>query len=317
MTPVLYMVIPCYNEDTVLPITVPMFLDKIEELVETEKISPDSKILLVDDGSKDKTWEVICRFAHDYNEIKGLKLSKNFGHQKALLAGLNEATDKCDACISLDCDGQDDLNAVDKMLEQYLLGSDIVYGVRNNRGSDTAFKRTTAKGFYKFLSFLGAKVVYNHADFRLLSNRVLKELEDFGEYNIYLRGMIPLVGFRSTCVTYERRKRVEGTAKYSLKDMISLAFDGITSLTVKPIHLITALGLLISLISFIGIVWCVVTVLLGNAVAGWGSTVSIICFLGGIQLLSIGVIGEYVAKIYLETKKRPRYIVDKRTEDEK
>lgn len=316
MAPILYLVIPCYNEDEVLPVTAPLFLDKIDELTACGKISPDSRILFVDDGSTDNTWSLIECLSDDYKKVKGIKLSRNRGHQNALFAGLEEAEKYCDICISVDCDGQDDINAVDKMVDEYLNGADIVYGVRNNRNSDTAFKRATAQSYYKLLNFFGANTVYNHADYRLLSKRVLTELLKFEEVNLYLRGMIPMIGFKSTCVYYERHKRLAGESKYPLKKMLSLAFDGITSLTVKPIRIITTFGFIVSLISLIGVIWSVVTVLTGNAVSGWGSTVSIICFLGGIQLISLGIIGEYIGKIYLETKKRPKYIIEEKTENE-
>jgi len=315
VNPILYLVVPCYNEENVLNITAPIFLDKIEELVGCSKISPKSKILFVDDGSTDNTYKIILSLAKDYLQIEGMSLSRNFGHQKALLSGLMEVKSRCDICVSVDCDGQDDINAIDKMVDEYLLGADIVYGVRDNRKTDGIFKRTTAQGFYKILRFFGAKVVYNHADYRLLSKKVLYYLAEFKEANIYLRGMIPLIGFRSTCVYYERKQRIAGKSKYSFKKMLSLAFDGITSFTTKPIHIITVFGFFVALISAIGVVWSVVVELLGRSVAGWASTISIICFLGGIQLLSLGVIGEYIGKIYLETKKRPRYIVKDKTEN--
>ncbi len=317
MTPVLYIVIPCCNEEEVLPITAPLFLDKTEELIACGKISVESKILFVDDGSSDKTWEVIENMSNDYSQIKGIKLSRNRGHQNALLAGLAEAKEECDICISTDADGQDDINAIDKMVDEYIDGADIVYGVRNNRNTDTAFKRTSAKCFYKILNLLGADTVCNHADYRLLSKRVISELLNYKEVNLYLRGMIPLVGFKSTCVYYERRARIAGKSKYPLSKMFALAFDGITSFTVRPIRIITALGFIVSLISLVGVIWSVVTALKGMSVAGWASTVSIICFLGGIQLVSLGIIGEYIGKIYLETKNRPRYIIEKRTNDNK
>jgi len=313
MKPVLYLVVPCYNEEETLKITAPIFLDKIEELVGCGKISSDSKILFVNDGSTDKTWQIITSLSKDYPQICGIGLSRNFGHQKALLSGLMEAKDKCDITISVDCDNQDDINAVDKMVDEYFDGADIVYGVRSSRKSDGALKRNSAQQYYKLLRFFGANVVYNHADFRLLSNKVLCHLAEFKEENIYLRGMVPLIGFKSTCVPYERKKRIAGKTKYSLSKMLSLAIDGITSFTTKPIRLITIFGLIVALISLVGVVWSVVVALLGKSVAGWASTVSIICFLGGIQLLSLGVIGEYIGKIYIETKKRPRYIISERT----
>lgn len=313
MKPTLYIVVPCYNEEEVLPITAPMFLGKLEELAKSGKISDESRVLFVDDGSKDKTWEIINSFAENDVHFKGVSLSRNRGHQNALLAGLMEAKENCDITISIDCDGQDDMNAMDKMVDEYLGGCEIVYGVRSERRSDTAFKRGTAQFYYKLLNLLGAEVVYNHADYRLISSKVLKEFENFKEVNLFLRGMIPLVGFKSTSVSYERTPRMAGKSKYPLRKMLSLAFDGITSLSVKPIRIITAFGFLVAVISLIGIIWSIVVALIGKAVAGWASMVSIICFLGGVQLLSLGIIGEYIGKIYLETKQRPRYIIEKKT----
>ena len=317
MNPILYLVIPCYNEETVLPITAPFFLNKIEELIGCSKISPESRILFVDDGSTDGTWNIIKNMSEDYTAVKGISLSRNRGHQNALLAGLLEAKEFCDISISIDCDGQDDINAVDKMVDEYLSGADIVYGVRDNRKSDTWFKKSSAKCYYKILNIFGANVIYNHADYRLMSKRVLEELSKYKEVNLYLRGMIPLIGFKSTSVFYERHKRLAGKSKYPLRKMLHLAFDGITSLTVKPIHIITGFGFIVALISGIGIVWSVVAKLTGHTVAGWTSIISIICFLGGIQLLSLGVIGEYVGKIYLETKNRPRYVIKDKTPEDK
>lgn len=316
MKPVLYIVIPCYNEEAVLPITAPTFKEKIESLVSRGLISGESRVLFVNDGSKDKTWDIICDLAKSDPIFKGISLSRNKGHQNALLAGLNEAAELCDISISIDCDGQDDINAMDKMVEEYLGGADVVYGVRANRETDTFFKRTTAQGFYKFMKLLGADVVYNHADYRLMSAKVLKELKNFKEVNLFLRGIVPLVGFKSTCVYYERKARLAGKGHYPLKKMISLALNGITSLSIRPIRIITALGFIVAVISLVGIIWSVAVTLMGKSVAGWASIVSITCFLGGIQLLSLGVIGEYIGKMYLEVKGRPRYIIEKRTEEE-
>lgn len=315
MKPILYIVSPCYNEEEVLPVTALQFSKKLGDLIETEKISDKSRILFVNDGSSDGTWEIINTLSKEDKRFCGISLSRNRGHQNALLAGLEFAVDKCDITISIDCDGQDDINAMDEMIAQYLDGVDVVYGVRADRQSDTFFKRATAQGFYKFMKLLGAEIVYNHADYRLLSARVVKELLTFKEVNIFLRGMVPMVGFKSTSVYYQRTERLAGKSKYRLGKMISLALSGITSLSVKPIRLITALGFVFAFISLIGIAWSVIAVLLGKTVAGWASTVSIICFLGGVQLLSLGVIGEYVGKIYLETKNRPKFIIEKTTED--
>ena len=317
MKPILYLVIPCFNEEKVLPLTSNLFSEKLRDLIAAEKVHPDSRILFVDDGSRDGTWNVIEELAKESELFTGIALSRNRGHQNALLAGLHEAADKCDITVSIDCDGQDDINAIDKMVEEYANGAEIVYGVRSDRRTDAVFKRSTAQAFYKILSKMGVETVYNHADYRLLSAKVLKELENFGEVNVYLRGMIPLIGFKSTCVPYERKERLAGETHYPLRKMLSLAIDGITSLSVKPIRLITVLGFLIAIISFFGVLWSVVSYFLGMTVAGWASLVTIVCFFSGVQLLSIGVIGEYIGKIYLEAKKRPRFIIEKRTEDTK
>ena len=313
--PVLYIVIPCYNEEKVLPITSTMFLDKINELVKLNRISDDSRIMFVNDGSKDKTWEIICDLANKDKHYIGISQSRNRGHQNAVLAGLMEAKDQCDITISIDCDGQDDINAMNKMVDEYLDGCEVVYGVRSKRDTDTFFKRFTAEGFYHLMNWMGAEVVFNHADYRLISSRVLQEFANFKEVNIFLRGMIPLVGFKSTSVYYERHERIAGESHYPLKKMLALAFDGITSLSVKPIRMITGLGLVVTIISFLLVIWAVVGKIQGSTVSGWSSTISIICFLGGVQLLSLGIIGEYIGKIYLETKARPRYIISERTEN--
>ncbi len=314
MKPILYIVIPCYNEEEVLPITAPMFLDKLNILSAEGKISQESRVLFVNDGSKDKTWDIICSLAERDKHYSGVCLSRNRGHQNALLAGLMEAKDKCDITISIDCDGQDDINAMDKMVDEYHNGCEIVYGVRSSRETDTFFKRTTAQGFYKLMSAMGVETVYNHADYRLISSKVLKEFANFEEVNIFLRGMIPLVGFKCSSVYYERKERIAGESHYPLKKMLALAFDGITSLSVKPIRLITAFGTFVALLSFVGIIWSVMVSLIGKSVSGWASLISILCFLGGVQLMSLGVIGEYIGKIYLETKKRPRFIISERTD---
>lgn len=316
MKPILYIVIPCYNEQEVLPLTAPKFLEKINSLVSADYISDKSCILFVNDGSRDNTWEIITDLSQKDNRFKGISLSRNRGHQNALLAGLSVAAEECDITVSIDCDGQDDINAIDDMIKEYLSGAEIVYGVRDNRDSDTLFKRLTAQGFYKFMSAMGAETVYNHADYRLMSARAVRELLTFKEVNLFLRGLVPLVGFKSSSVYYKRTERMAGKSKYPLAKMISLALNGITSLSVKPIRLITLLGFVFSFISLVGILWSVIQVILGNTVSGWASTVSIICLLGGIQLLSLGVIGEYIGKMYLETKGRPRFIIEKRTDDD-
>ena len=315
MKPILYIVIPCYNEQAVLPQTAPLFLEKVKQLVAQEKVNEKSRILFVNDGSKDNTWKIICDLSKLDEYYIGIAQSKNRGHQNAVLAGLMEAKDKCDITISIDCDGQDDINAMDAMIDAYLDGCEVVYGVRSKRDTDTFFKRFTAEGFYKLLNFMGAEVVFNHADYRLMSARVLHEFANFKEVNLFLRGMVPLVGFKSTSVYYERHERIAGESHYPLKKMLALAFDGITSLSIKPIRLITGCGLLISVLSFIGILWAVIMSLCGNAVAGWASTACLVCFVGGIQALFLGVIGEYIGKIYMEVKARPRYIISERTDD--
>ena len=315
--PVLYIVIPCYNEEQVLPITAPLFLQKITDLAAAGKISPDSRVLFVNDGSKDKTWSIICDLAKQDQHYLGISQSRNRGHQNAVLAGLMEAKDRCDITISIDCDGQDDINAMDAMVDAYRDGCEIVYGVRSSRASDTFFKRFTAEGFYKLLNAMGAEVVYNHADYRLMSARALQEFARFKEVNLYLRGMVPLVGFKSTVVTYERHERIAGESHYPLSKMLGLAFDGITSLSVKPIRFITGFGVLVAAVSFLGVVWAIIEALLGATVSGWASTTCIICFVSGVQLICLGVIGEYIGKIYMETKHRPRYIISDRTWDEK
>ena len=312
--PVLYIVIPCYNEEEVLPQTAPMFLKKIEQLEKSGKISKDSRILFVNDGSRDRTWEIISDLSKKDCRYQGIAQSRNRGHQAAVLAGLMEAKDRCDVTISIDCDGQDDINAMDAMIDAYLDGCEVVYGVRSKRATDTFFKRFTAEGFYKLLKLMGAEVVFNHADYRLISARALKEFANFKEVNLFLRGMVPLVGFKSTSVYYERHERLAGESKYPLKKMLALAFDGITSLSVKPIRLVFFAGLLIMMLSFIGIVWAVIAALMGATVSGWASLACIICFMGGMQCLFLGMIGEYIGKIYLEVKGRPRYIIAERTE---
>ena len=315
MTPRLIIVVPCYNEQEVLPITAPMFLAKIKSLAQAGQITQDSRVMFVNDGSRDDTWNIITRLAEEDEHFIGISQSRNRGHQNAVLAGLMTAKDMCDITISIDCDGQDDINAMDGMVAAYHEGCEIVYGVRSRRDTDTFFKRFTAESFYKLLNAMGAEVVYNHADYRLISSRALQELAKFREVNIFLRGMVPLVGFKSTSVYYERSERAAGKSHYPLSKMLALAFDGITSLSIKPIKMIIGLGVIVAIISFIGIIWAVVEAILGNTVGGWASTTCIICFLSGVQLISIGVIGEYIGKIYMEVKHRPRYIISDRTWD--
>ena len=291
--PVLWIVIPCYNEQAVLPITAPMFLDKITQLAQEGLISPESRVLFVNDGSKDTTWEIISGLADSDPHFLGISQSRNRGHQNAVLAGLMTAKEYCDITISIDCDGQDDINAMDEMVRQYLDGCEIVYGVRSRRDTDTWFKRVTAESFYKLMNDMGAEVVYNHADYRLVSAKVLQAFSCYKEVNLFLRGMFPLVGFKSTSVYYARHERIAGESHYPLSKMLGL--------------------LALALISFVGVIWSIVAHFMGVAVAGWSSMVCILCFLGGIQLLGIGVIGEYVGKTYMETKKRPRYIISEKT----
>ena len=306
--PILWIVVPCYDEQEVLPVTAPLFRKELQELIDSGKVSSDSRILFVNDGSKDDTWKIVTELAGEDEHYIGITQSRNRGHQNAVLAGLMEAKDRCDITISIDCDGQDDISAMGAMVDEYLNGSEIVYGVRSSRETDTWFKRTTAQGYYRFLNRMGVEVVYNHADYRLVSARVLQSFADFKEVNLFLRGMFPLVGFKSTSVYYERHERMAGKSHYPLRKMISLAVDGVTSLSIKPISIIAAVGIVVSLLGLIGIVWAIVMAVLENAVAGWASIVCILCFLGGVQLLSLGIIGEYVGKAYMEAKHRPRIV---------
>ena len=315
MNPILYIVIPCYNEEEVLPVTSGMFRDEIRDLIEKDKISSESRVLFVDDGSRDSTWQIISSLALEDPVFTGIRQSRNRGHQSSVLAGLMEAKDRADIVISIDCDGQDDVTAMEDMVDAYADGCDIVYGIRSNRASDTFFKRSSAQLYYKLLNAMGAEVVYNHADYRLTSSKVLQEFANFKEVNLYLRGMFPLVGFKSTSVYYERHERLAGTSHYSLAKMLGLAFDGITSLSIKPIRMIAAIGAIMSFLSFIGIIWAVVDRFMGNTVPGWASTVVIIFLTCGLQMLSLGVIGEYIGKIYMESKHRPRYIISEKTYD--
>ena len=307
------MVIPCYNEEVVLPKTAPMFLAELNQMVADGQISDESRILFVNDGSSDDTWKLIQNFSKQDRHYIGIAQSRNRGHQNAVLAGLMEAMDHCDITISIDCDGQDDIHAMEEMVKQYHEGSDIVYGVRNNRDTDSWFKRTTAQSYYKLLNRMDVEVVYNHADYRLVSSKVLHHFADFHEVNLFLRGMFPLVGFRSTCVYYKREERIAGKSHYPLSKMLHLAFDGITSLSIKPIQMIAGAGLFISIVGFIGIIWVIIRALMGYTIAGWASMICVVAFLGGVQLLSLGVIGTYVGKTYMEAKHRPRYIISERT----
>ena len=313
--PVLYIVIPCYNEEAVLPLTKGLFLDKLNSFVAAGRIADASRVLFVNDGSKDGTWPLIQALSREDAHFAGLSLSRNRGHQNALLAGLMAAKDLADVTISIDCDGQDDINAMDAMLAEYEAGCDVVYGVRSKRDTDSWFKRNTARGFYKLMNVFGAGVVYDHADYRLLSKRALEGLAQFEEVNLFLRGLVPLVGYRSGSVYYERHERLAGESHYPLKKMMGLAFDGITSLSVRPIRVITWLGFFFAVASFIAIIAIIVQHLIfpGSTLWGWSSTICAICFMGGVQLLCVGVIGEYVGKIYNEVKRRPRYIISEKT----
>lgn len=312
----LWIIVPCYNEEAVLPITAPLFLAELQKMIAAGKISSASRILFVNDGSKDATWDIIRDLSRSDEHFLGISQSRNRGHQNALLAGMMEAKERCDVTITIDCDGQDDISAMEQMIDEYRGGSDIVYGVRSSRETDTWFKRTTARSFYKLMNKMGVEMIYDHADYRLVSAKVLRHFSEYREVNLFLRGMFPLVGFKSTCVYYKRSERLAGKSHYPLGKMISFAIDGITSLSIKPLTLIVVLGLITCLLGFVGIIWAIAEVILKNAIAGWASTVCIILFLGGVQLLSIGVIGEYIGKIYLETKQRPRYIISEKTWEE-
>lgn len=305
----LYLVIPCYNEEEVLPETSKRLKEKYTALMSAGKIDADSKIVFVNDGSKDRTWEMICDLHKTDPVFRGICLSRNKGHQNALMAGLMTVKGECDAAISMDADLQDDINAIDEMVDRYLEGYEVVYGVRSSRKKDTFFKRTTAQGFYKVMRAMGVETVYNHADYRLMSRRALEALSEFDEVNLFLRGIVPLVGFKSTEVTYERGERFAGESKYPLKKMLAFATEGITSMSIKPIRLITTLGFLVFLFSIGVLIYSIVRKFTGYTVPGWAFLAVSIWALGGIQLLAIGVIGEYIGKIYLETKHRPKFIV--------
>ncbi len=310
MANTVYLVIPCYNEEAVLHETTARLTEKMKKLIDAGSISKDSRVIYVDDGSRDKTWELIEGIHKENPIFGGIKLSRNRGHQNALLAGLLTVKEKADAVISMDADLQDDIDAIDGFIEKFGEGCEIVYGVRSSRKKDSVFKRATAQGFYKFMGAMGAKVVYNHADYRLMSRRALDALEQFGEVNLFLRGMVTLLGFKTGTVEYERGERFAGESKYPLKKMLSFAWDGITSFSVKPIKIITGLGIFICFASVVGLIYTLVSYLIGHTVEGWTSMMMSIWLLGGIQLLSLGIIGEYVGKIYSETKARPRYIIE-------
>ena len=305
----LFLVIPCYNEEEVLPETARRLSEKMQALMAGGKIGEDSRVVFVNDGSKDRTWEIICEL-HEQNPLfSGICLSRNKGHQNALMAGLMTVKDECDACISMDADLQDDINAVDEMVDKYLEGYEVVYGVRSSRKKDSFFKRTTAQSFYRMMKMMGVEVVYNHADYRLMSARALQGLSEFEEVNLFLRGIVPLVGYKSTTVLYERGERFAGKSKYPLKKMLAFAFEGITSMSIRPIRLIATLGILVFLGSIGILIYSLIRHFLGHTIEGWTFLAVSIWALGGIQLLAIGVIGEYIGKVYLETKHRPKYLI--------
>lgn len=311
---ILSIIVPCYNEEEMLPITFESLRNKLSDLISKGKISPDSFLLFVDDGSKDKTWELIENENKIHKEVRGLKLAGNVGHQFALTAGLNFAKDICDMSISIDADLQDDIEVFDEMVDLYHEGNDIVYGVRNKRKTDTFFKRFTAQSFYRLMNFFGAKTIYNHADFRLMSKRALEQFYKYKEENLYIRGIVPLIGYKTACVYYDRKVRVAGESKYPLKKMLALAIEGITSFSVKPIRYIILLGVISVFLSMAALIYALISFIFLTVEPGWTSLIVSIWFLGGVQLISIGLIGEYIGKIYMEVKGRPRYNIDKYTE---
>jgi glycosyltransferase involved in cell wall biosynthesis len=313
---ILYVVVPCYNEEEVLKETTKRLKEKLNSLIKSKKISKMSKVMYVNDGSKDKTWDLIKGFHEKDKMFTGITLSRNRGHQNALLAGLLTAKKYADVVISMDADLQDDINAIDEMLDKYYDGCDIVYGVRSSREKDTFFKRFTAQGFYKFMKIMGVDIIYNHADYRLTSKRVLDEFEGYREVNLFLRGIFPLIGFKSDVVYYERAERFAGESKYPLKKMLNFAWEGITSFSVKPLRMITSLGFVILFISFIIMIYTLIRKIMGSTVDGWAFLNISIWFIGGLQMLSIGIIGEYIGKTYNETKERPRFIVSQNLEEE-
>lgn len=306
----LYLVIPCFNEEEVLPETSKRLKTKMQELILEDKISKDSRITFVDDGSRDETWRLICDLHNEDKIFSGIKLSRNKGHQNALLAGMTTVCEKADAIISLDADLQDDINAIDEMIEKYKSGCDVVYGVRSTREKDSFFKRFTAEGFYKVLTILGADIVFNHADYRLLSARALKGLLEYKEVNLFLRGIVPMVGYKSDIVLYERNERFAGESKYPLKKMLAFAFEGITSLSIKPIRFVFNLGMICFVGSLLAILYFLFIHFIGKTISGWTSLIISIWLLGSIQLMAIGIVGEYVGKVYLETKERPKFFVE-------
>ena len=307
--PILYVVVPCYNEEEVLEETTKRLSAKLNTMIESSSIHPDSRILYVNDGSKDRTWEIIKDYFKNNSLVTGINLSRNRGHQNALLAGLMTAKDCADIVISMDADLQDDINVVDEFVSKYQKGADIVYGVRSSRKKDTFFKKYTALFFYRMMEHMGVEIVYNHADYRLMSKRAIEGLEQFKEVNLFLRGIVPMIGYPTDTVEYERDKRFAGESKYPLKKMIAFAIDGITSCSVKPIRMITTTGIVVSALSFLFLVYIVIGHFLGGTIQGWATLAVLLCFFGGFQIMSIGIVGEYVGKIYLETKERPRYLL--------
>ena len=309
MKPILYVVVPCYNEEEVLHETTKRLTEKLNGMIDSELISSDSRIMYVNDGSKDRTWEIIDELYKSNPHVEGLNLSRNRGHQNALLAGLMTAKDYADIAISMDADLQDDVDAIDRFVEEYLNGADIVYGVRSSREKDTFFKKNTALAFYKIMEKMGVDIVYNHADYRLMSKRALEGLAQFKEVNLFLRGLVPMIGYKTAVVEYNRDKRFAGESKYPFKKMLAFAIDGITSCSIRPIRMITVTGIIISIVSMLLLLYVIVGYFMGNTVEGWATLTVLLCFFGGFQIMSIGVVGEYVGKIYLETKERPRYII--------
>ncbi len=313
LLPKVYFVIPCYNEEEVLPETIKRLNSKLCELIEQEKATDDSRMIFVDDGSRDKTWSIISAYSRENKYVGGVKLAHNRGHQNALLGGLMTAKEEgCDCVISLDADLQDDIGVIDQFIDKYMQGCEVVYGVRNSRKKDTFFKRSTAQGYYKFMKLLGVDIVYNHADYRLLGSKALDALSEYKEVNLFLRGIVPLIGYRTDYVYYERNERFAGESKYPLKKMLRFAVDGITSFSVKPLKIISNIGLVICALSVIGFIYALISLILGSAVAGWASTICSIWFLGGLQMLCIGIVGTYVGKIYSEVKARPRYRIEEK-----
>ena len=313
----LMIVVPCFNEEEVLPTSLKELISAVENLIKKEKISRDSGILFVNDGSRDRTWELISKAHKESNYVYGLNLAGNVGHQNALLAGLNTVKDICDVSVSIDADLQDDVGVIEEMIDKYYAGADIVYGVRSERKADSFFKRFTAQSFYKFMSAMGVKSVHNHADFRLMSARAMQALSLYKERNLFLRGIVPQIGYKTDCVYSSRKPRTAGESKYPLKKMLSFAFDGITSFSIKPIKMVTALGAVIIACSLIAFIYTLISYFMGHTVPGWSSLMISIWFLGGVQLLSIGIVGQYVGKTYIESKERPQYIIEEFLNQEK